>query len=1256
MRIDRPNARGWKPRKVLGTAICLSILSVLLPAFPVPAAINVDVSGPGGKTLQAVSDAGGAFDLSIPLNGNAVNKIVVTAVDRYGNTASKEISVTQLSMQSIVVSKVTTQRLSVQEVKQLVNEGVINLANPENFNVSKFDVVLTIGQERVPVSIPIAVGKEVPEPMGEEVYKFPRGNGWNNRSKNQPPVEIVIFDKPVISPALPEPLSIPGVIIIEGNIKSLKEFYSVRLLLMNTSGIFTLKNVSANIEFPDGGLSNVLPADGVASFGDILPGNGDQPGQKEKEFIVRGDEIGVRGVRLNFGGSLAGPGLPENDPIRFNGSANSGVEVKGPPAFKVRVTHPDFVITDIPYELKVDITNIGELPALYASLALDVGADARLVKCRVDNNYPDNPVPVCEPIEGADVRNFGDILPGQTVSETFTVNPLMTGTITSCVGASDQNITLQVLVGTIGCVVGKFPPDRGAPGGAPTVSVVPGPNMAGVGIDTPVTAFFSTEMERSTITTGEGGTFTVTDSAGRQIPGSIRFSDLGSGPEKRTVAIWQVSDGLTNRLQESTEFTVWIRKDVRDFAGNFLASDWTSRFTTTSMGVNDFDPPTLTLSVDPPVNPNYVLPGQIVKVDAYASDMGSGVARVELRLKDLDVQGAAFKLVDQKTVFAGNMPPYIFAIDSANLERGRMYQVLGTAYDGMGNAQNSTISLYIAPTADPPTLSLQASPAGDVLRGTSLMFNPTVTGGVREVRYYLDGAAVPFKTVNLAPYQGGLGTLDLVEGLHSVRVVAEDALGQTGEAAYSFNVLANGNAPTVGFGGAVSGSWVLQGSSITITGTAADPLGIASVRYYLDGLNNPIPGAGGTQPFTLDTSGLSVGEHTVYIVAENNLQVTNSASLQFTVVTTPAGSPPDAPAISSVSVPQGGQTTVRGTSVGGARVDITNTGAGISLSVTVSQGGSYLAVLPASPGDLLRAVAYNLSQSLSPSPAATAVVPAPPVLDYIDVSPVSMTFSSANAYADIRVTAYYQGGAPSADMTANSTYSSSAPSVASVNASGRVAAIGNGNALITVGAEGQTFEIPVTVNIPTLNSISVTPTSVDFNDIGQARQLAVTGNYSDGSSTVLSYGNTFVTGNPAVAAVNGSGLITSAGGGSTQVTVIRQGVAPVSVEVRVNILASITVSPPSVALEYLTQTRQLAVTGYYGDGSTALLSEGNAFLSADSAVVSVSGSGLVSAVGNGITQITVSRPGVSSVIVPVTVDTSNDPAPTVEILGPANGA
>ncbi len=1156
--------RGIRGRYSKGVLCALSFflaVFVLLAGNPARADFTVTVTGPGGSASQTIlGDVGGSFDVNIPLNKNAVNTIKVTATDAIGNSASEELKVTQVALDAIVVSKITAQRLSVQEVEQLVNDGIINLADPANYNVSAFDIVLTIADQPVPVRVPVAVPKIAEEKSGWEVYKLPpAGDGGGGDRPKPPPPEIIVFESTIPGPPGEPPISIPGVLVIEGKIKSLKEFFSVRLLLMNTSGIFTLTDITAMIEFPEGGLSTVSPKDGIISFGEILPGEGNQPGQKEKECIIRGDEIGMRDVKVNFGGFVRGPGIPEDKPIPFNGSAMTEVEVKGPPTFKVEVTHPDFVTQGVPYELKVDITNTADIPAMYASLSIALGADGVLVKCSVDGNGN----PVCTQIQGEDIRNLGHILPDQKVSQVFTVMPLKSGAISSCMGASDQNISLQVYVGNIGCVVGQFPPDRVSPDGSPAVSVLPTPNANGIHPDSPVTAFFSELMNEASITTGPGGTFNVFDSAGNEVWGQLRLIRLPADPtaNQKTVAIWQPTGGT---LVGNKKYTVILTTNIMDLEGKRLPSKWESTFTTTGTGLDDMDPPTVSLSIEPPINPGYVLPGQIVKVDAYTADQGSGVARVEARIKDLDEPNAQYQLIDQKTVFAGDKPPFIFPIDSGKLILNHTYQFRATVYDGAGNPREATIAFKIAPTAAAPTVTLPEDPAQPVLHGISVDVTPlNVTGGVREVRFYLDDAPNPFRVVSIAPYQTSLGTLGLTLGTHTVRAVALDPLGQSGEDTLSFTLAENLNMPVVNFGSAVNGAKYALGEQILVKPVISDPVGLASVTYYLDGFpGNPGGNNGevlysGFAPILFSTTGRSLGSHTIYVKATNNLGVSNNlsdpeSSLQFVITEYKEGPPPAAPTVNIVSYPENGTVTLQGNSVANARISVTNATKGLSINVNAATSGSFTAQIPADAGDTISLVAYDLTTSIYPSAATTVTVQAAPVLTGISGSPQSMSFNARNEYQDITVTGNYNQG-PSSNVTSRATFSSSNPAVASVNSSGRVVALSYGTATITATVGGFQAQVSVTVTIVSLTSITVEPSPVNLVTIGQTRQLTVTGHYSNGTTQVLNSGNTFTAGNVGIATVNSSGLISAVGNGNTQITVFHSGVAPVAVPVMVDI-------------------------------------------------------------------------------------------------------
>jgi len=1124
------------------------LLALVLTALPAAADVGVKVAGPAGSNSQTLPGDSGTFDMTIPLAKNTVNKLTVTATDENGNKVSQNISLTQISFDSLVVAQVTATPLPPSRIEELVNDGTINISDPDNFNVSQFSIVLTIGGvQQIPVNIPVSVPKNE-EPTGYEVYKFPQGDGGGNGTQDSPPIEIIVFEARPSGPPGVSPPSIPGVIVIDGRIKTLKEFYSVKFLMLNTSGIFTLKDVSANLEFPNGGLSNILPVDGIGALGDITPGEGGLPGQAQKEFIIRGDDIGIKPIRVSFGGKVAGPGIADGEEIPFNGSAETSVEVKGPPKFTVRVTHPDAVVANIPYDLEIDITNSGDTPALYTSLDLDVGFDARLLECALDNLGD----PVCTEIQGPAKKSFGHILPGQTVRGTFTVKPLATGGVTSCMGIADQNITLQVSVSNIGCLVGQFSPDKNNPDGKPAVSILPGNNFVGVALEAPVTAFFSKPMRESSITTGANGTFNVYDKAGVRQPGELRFATLNGD----TVVVWQFKDGITNRLSPDTEYLVEVLQTITDVNGRQLYSQWKSSFTTTGDGIDDFDSPIVTMGVEPPVSPNNVIPGQVAKVSVYPTDQGSGIRRVELRIKDLSLPDDQYKLIDQKKYVLGDKFPYFFTIDSKNLIAGHTYQLRASAYDGVGNIGETTLALQIATVAPIPTITLPTPDPAGILRGKPLSLTPVaVTGGTFEVSYFIDAEVTPFKTVNLIPYQAVIPTKDLSVGVHTITAVARDGLSQTGQAVYQFEVLENTNAPTVTISSPVSNQQVVTGTVLPVQSVIEDVTGITSIKWYFD---NPsgAPFAQNVTNFGLNTTGLPLGSHTIYVVATNSIglsTLTSDASTfrTFEIVAVPPEPAPGAPSITNITTPNNGETIVTGTTAPNRRVDVKNTAFSTMVSVLSNAAGVFTAPIAGESGNGLEVIAFNAAQNLS-SPAALGTVPAAPTLDFIEVSPTSRTFNSFADFQDLVVTAHYVGGG-TANVTSTSTFSSANTAAVGVSASGRVAPLANGSSVVTASFGGKSATANITVSVVVLQSISADPSGVSFTSPGQTQQLTVTGHFSNGTTQDLTSGTSYQTGNPAVASVNFAGLISAVGHGSTTVTVFRSGVAPVTVNVNVNL-------------------------------------------------------------------------------------------------------
>src|SRR5438034_661531 len=163
------------------------------------------------------------------------------------------------------------------------------------------------------------------------------------------------------------------------------------------------------------------------------------------------------------------------------------------------------------------------------------------------------------------------------------------------------------------------------------------------------------------------------------------------------------------------------------------------------------------------------------------------------------------------------------------------------------------------------------------------------------------------------------------------------------------------------------------------------------------------------------------------------------------------------------------------------------------------------------------------------------------------------------------------------------------------------------------GQKSDTGNVTVTCAQPAVASVVVSPASATV-PVGQTLQL--TGTPEDANGNPLS-GRTisWSSASSAVAAVNGNGLVTGVAAGAAAITVT-------SVPV-----ASVTVSPATVSLQP-GQTQQLTATPKDASGN-ALSGRMVTWASGNTAVATVSGSGLVSGVAAGSTTITATSEGKS---------------------------
>lgn len=207
------------------------------------------------------------------------------------------------------------------------------------------------------------------------------------------------------------------------------------------------------------------------------------------------------------------------------------------------------------------------------------------------------------------------------------------------------------------------------------------------------------------------------------------------------------------------------------------------------------------------------------------------------------------------------------------------------------------------------------------------------------------------------------------------------------------------------------------------------------------------------------------------------------------------------------------------------------------------------------------------------------------------------------------------------------TYSSSAPTVASVSAGGVVTAISAGIARVTATSEGKSGIATINVIDEPVATLTMTPTAVTLLT-GSTQLLAVVARAASGS-VLLGRTVTYTSGAPNIATVSTNGLVTAVAPGTALVLAVVDGVAATAtVTVRLPTIAAITVAPVDPTISAFEQL-QLGATPRDAAG-TALTGRTITWTSADENIVFVSSSGLVVGFKTGTVRITATSEGVSA--------------------------
>ncbi|WNG18749.1 hypothetical protein F0U63_31735 [Cystobacter fuscus] len=218
---------------------------------------------------------------------------------------------------------------------------------------------------------------------------------------------------------------------------------------------------------------------------------------------------------------------------------------------------------------------------------------------------------------------------------------------------------------------------------------------------------------------------------------------------------------------------------------------------------------------------------------------------------------------------------------------------------------------------------------------------------------------------------------------------------------------------------------------------------------------------------------------------------------------------------------------------------------------------------------------------------------------------------------------YDDGRVVDLDASTSRQWTSSAPQVASVepqpDGTVEVTALQPGSAIITVNADDASGEATLEVTDARLLSLRVSPTPASV-PVGLTQQFTAQGSYSDGTTADVTNRATWTTSNSAIATVSSTGLGTGvAAGGPVTLTATLGGVsgtAQFTITPPPPVLTSIKLTPATASV-VAGSTQQFTAQGSYSDGTTADVTNRATWTTSNSAIATVSSTGLGTGVAGG---------------------------------------
>lgn len=255
-----------------------------------------------------------------------------------------------------------------------------------------------------------------------------------------------------------------------------------------------------------------------------------------------------------------------------------------------------------------------------------------------------------------------------------------------------------------------------------------------------------------------------------------------------------------------------------------------------------------------------------------------------------------------------------------------------------------------------------------------------------------------------------------------------------------------------------------------------------------------------------------------------------------------------------------------------------------------------------------------------------SITPPPPPVSVarVDVGPSA---ASVPVTQTVQLSATPRDAAQNPLTNRTVTWASLNGAIASVNASGLVTGVAPGTASITATSEGVAGTATITVVPIPVATVAVTPATSSL-PVGQTAQLTATA--SDASGNALSGRSiTWTSSASAVATVSTTGVVTAVNEGSATITATaegKSGTAQITVTGRP--VASVIITP-QIANVLVGQTSQFTAAVRDASGTT-LTGRTVSWTTSNTAIATISASGLLTAVAPGSVIVTATSEGVSA--------------------------